>query len=83
MDAISKHAWETAIAVARAEASMVADGRTLYAVRLANGGFFAAPNHHWTPEPTTAQRFGSMTAANGHAIMALGLGPDDYTIEAV
>lgn len=84
MDAVSRHAWETSVAMARAEAAMIRASRTQYVVRLTSpSGMYAGANNHWEPVTTAALKFDSMTAANGHAIMALDLGMADYTIEAV
>ena len=77
MDALSRHAFDTAIAVAKAEAPHV----TRYALKV--GGYYVGHNQHWEAAAARALMFRSMTAATAHAIMNMGIGANDFTVEAV
>jgi hypothetical protein len=82
MDNISRHAWETLVALSRAEAAMVKPTRTCYAVRLKSGAY-AAPNLHWSTETDHAQTFVTMAGALGYALDTLGLELDDFSVEVL
>jgi hypothetical protein len=83
MDALSRHAFDLSVAMAREDARQAALAAkvTRYAIKV--GTMFVGPNRHWTMEAAQALTFGSMTMANAHAILDADLGLTDYSVEAV
>lgn len=77
MDALSRHAFDTAIAVARADAPHV----TRYALKV--GDFYVGRHLHWETDIHCALTFRTMTLATWHAIQELGIGANDFTVETL